>query len=81
MGFNNDGVEQICNRLREKKNSKVIIGGNIGKNKLTPFNSSIEDYKICFEYLFNYVDYFVLNVSSPNTPKLRESIKKSFGKI
>tara|TARA_Y100001954_G_scaffold57609_2_gene62181 strand:+ start:796 stop:1830 length:1035 start_codon:yes stop_codon:yes gene_type:complete len=71
MGFNNDGVEQICNRLR-KKNSKVIIGGNIGKNKLTPFNSSIEDYKICFEYLFNYVDYFVLNVSSPNTPKLRE---------
>ena len=71
MGFNNTGVEKICNRLRRKK-SNIIIGGNIGKNKNTPFNQSVEDYKICFEHLFDYVDYFVLNISSPNTPNLRK---------
>ena len=71
MGFNNDGLEKICDRLRKKK-SNIIIGGNIGKNKKTPFDQSFEDYKICFENLFDYVDYFVLNISSPNTPKLRE---------
>ena len=71
MGFNNDGVKKICARLRTKK-TNVIIGGNIGKNKITPFEKSVQDYEICFEELFDYVDYFVLNVSSPNTPKLRE---------
>ena len=71
MGFNNDGVEAVISRLRRKK-SNIIIGGNIGKNKLTPNEKAINDYEICFEKLFNYVDYFVVNVSSPNTPGLRE---------
>ena len=71
MGFNNDGVEAVVSRLRRKK-SNIIIGGNIGKNKLTPNDQAINDYEICFEKLFNHVDYFVVNVSSPNTPGLRE---------
>ncbi|MGY5851338.1 quinone-dependent dihydroorotate dehydrogenase [Salegentibacter sp. F14] len=70
MGFNNDGVEAAVRRLKANKN--VIIGGNIGKNKITPNEKASEDYKICFEALFDYVDYFVVNVSSPNTPNLRE---------
>lgn len=69
MGFNNGGVEAAVERL--KKNNNVLIGGNIGKNKVTPNESAIEDYKLCFEALFDYVDYFVVNVSSPNTPNLR----------
>jgi len=70
MGFNNKGVESAIRRLKNRK-SKVIIGGNIGKNKLTPNEEAIKDYEICFEALFDYVDYFVVNVSSPNTPGLR----------
>lgn len=70
MGFNNGGVEEAVVRL--KKNKGVLIGGNIGKNKITPNDEAVEDYKICFEALFDYVDYFVVNVSSPNTPNLRE---------
>jgi dihydroorotate dehydrogenase len=70
MGFNNGGVIQAVERL--KNNKGVLIGGNIGKNKATPNESAVEDYKICFEALFNHVDYFVVNVSSPNTPNLRE---------
>lgn len=70
MGFNNDGVDAAVERL--KKNKSVIIGGNIGKNKVTPNENAVDDYKICFEKLFDYVDYFVVNVSSPNTPNLRE---------
>lgn len=70
MGFNNGGVEEAVKRL--KKNKGVLIGGNIGKNKLTPNEKATQDYEICFEALFNYVDYFVVNVSSPNTPNLRE---------
>ena len=70
MGFNNDGVEQIAARLR-KRRTDVIIGGNIGKNKVTPNENATEDYLICFEKLFEVVDYFVVNVSSPNTPNLR----------
>ena len=70
MGFNNGGVEAAVERL--KKNKGVLIGGNIGKNKVTPNESATEDYKICFNALFDYVDYFVVNVSSPNTPNLRE---------
>ena len=69
MGFNNNGVEQMVSQL--KKNTNVLIGGNIGKNKVTPNEEAVEDYKICFESLFDYVDYFVVNVSSPNTPNLR----------
>ena len=70
MGFNNGGVEEAVLRLRKNKN--VLIGGNIGKNKITPNEKAVEDYRSCFEALFEYVDYFVVNVSSPNTPNLRE---------
>ena len=70
MGFNNGGVEAAVTRL--KKNKNVLIGGNIGKNKVTPNEEAFNDYKICFEALYDYVDYFVVNVSSPNTPNLRE---------
>ena len=71
MGFNNEGVEAIVSRLRRRK-SNIIVGGNIGKNKITSNDKAINDYEICFEKLFDYVDYFVVNVSSPNTPGLRE---------
>ena len=70
MGFNNDGADAIVERLRKRK-SDIIIGGNIGKNKITPNENAIDDYMICFEKLFEVVDYFVVNVSSPNTPNLR----------
>lgn len=69
MGFNNKGVETVIKNLRNKGN--IIIGGNIGKNKTTPNEKAVEDYDICFRALFDYVDYFVVNVSSPNTPNLR----------
>lgn len=71
MGFNNAGVEAMVERLKKGKPKGVIIGGNIGKNKLTPNENATSDYSICFETLFPYVDYFVVNVSSPNTPNLR----------
>ena len=74
MGFNNEGVEAIVARL--KKNKNVIIGGNIGKNKWTENDKAHEDYLYCFEYLAPYVDYFVVNVSSPNTPNLRSLQEK-----
>ncbi len=70
MGFNNDGVDAVVERLKHRK-TDVIIGGNIGKNKVTDNENAIDDYLICFEKLFDYVDYFVVNVSSPNTPNLR----------
>ncbi len=86
MGFNNDGVELIAKRLQEWKkdnaNSKLIIGGNIGKNKVTPNEDAWRDYEISFVTLHPYVDYFVVNVSSPNTPGLRElQEKESLRKI
>ena len=62
-------LKKPCYRLKENKG--VLIGGNIGKNKVTPNNEAVNDYKICFNALFDYVDYFVVNVSSPNTPNLR----------
>jgi len=71
MGFNNDGVKVIAERLRKRK-SDIIIGGNIGKNKTTLNEHAVDDYLICFNELFHVVDYFVVNVSSPNTPNLRE---------
>jgi dihydroorotate dehydrogenase len=70
MGFNNNGVFEAAEKL--KKDHRVLIGGNIGKNKVTPNNEAIKDYLICFDALFDHVDYFVVNVSSPNTPGLRE---------
>ena len=97
MGFNNDGVEVVAERLKKWKletgklkmhneqdtnfqlstfNSKLIIGGNIGKNKTTPNEDAWKDYEICFTALHPYVDYFVVNVSSPNTPGLRELQEK-----
>ena len=99
MGFNNDGVEAIAQRLKswqwavnsrqstvgswhntptDKQTSgcKLVIGGNIGKNKLTPNEDAWKDYEICFDALHDHVDYFVVNVSSPNTPGLRELQEK-----
>lgn len=70
MGFNNGGVQEAVERLKRRK-SNVIIGGNIGKNKVTPNEEADSDYEKCFEALFDHVDYFVVNVSSPNTPNLR----------
>jgi dihydroorotate dehydrogenase len=72
MGFNNEGVDALVSRLKSRgRPGNTIIGGNIGKNKVTPNEVAGNDYQICFEKLFRYVDYFVVNVSSPNTPNLR----------
>ncbi len=71
MGFNNKGVDYLVEQLKGLKKSEVIIGGNIGKNKTTPNEDAVEDYIICFKKLHDHVDYFVVNVSSPNTPNLR----------
>ena len=95
MGFNNDGVKVIGERLKKWREnqetinsrltshvSHLIIGGNIGKNKATPNEDAWKDYEICFKELHHYVDYFVVNVSSPNTPGLRElQEKESLRKI
>ena len=79
MGFNNDGMAKIA--LRLKKNKNILIGGNIGKNKATPNDKAVNDYLLCFNYLFDYVDYFVVNVSSPNTPNLRELQNTNFLRV
>ena len=71
MGFNNKGVAEAVSLLTQRKSS-IIVGGNIGKNKITPNEEAISDYEYCFEALHAHVDYFVVNVSSPNTPNLRE---------
>lgn len=76
MGFNNDGVDSMVLRLKSKNSNHVIIGGNIGKNKNTPNENASKDYTVCFNALYPYVDYFVVNVSSPNTPGLRELQEK-----
>jgi len=89
MGFNNHGVDIVAARLKKWKeksgesgNRQLVIGGNIGKNKITPNELAWQDYVICFEKLFPWVDYFVVNVSSPNTPGLRElQEKESLRKI
>jgi len=70
MGFNNEGVLAAVERLKNGKR-RVVIGGNIGKNKVTPNESAQDDYTYCFNALYEHVDYFVVNVSSPNTPGLR----------
>ena len=79
MGFNNDGMHKIAARL--KKNKNILIGGNIGKNKSTPNDKAVNDYLLCFNYLFDFVDYFVINVSSPNTPNLRELQNTNFLRV
>ncbi|MCR6719127.1 MAG: quinone-dependent dihydroorotate dehydrogenase [Chitinophagaceae bacterium] len=85
MGFNNDGVATVVNRLKKwrasNKNPGIVVGGNIGKNKITANEDAWKDYEICFKELHPWVDYFVVNVSSPNTPGLRalqekESLRK-----
>ena len=90
MGFNNDGVEAVAERLKswqlavgnrhqgklQTKNCKLIIGGNIGKNKTTPNEDAWKDYEKCFLALYDYVDYYVVNVSTHNTPGLRELQEK-----
>jgi len=81
MGFNNDGLDVIVKRLQSRPKD-LIVGGNIGKNKVTPNQEAVNDYKICFDKLYDVVDYFVVNVSSPNTPNLRElQDKKPLGEI
>ena len=87
MGFNNDGAIAVAERLHKfkiaetqsntnQKINKLIIGGNIGKNKNTPNEDAWKDYENCFTFLHDYVDYFVVNVSSPNTPGLRDLQQK-----
>lgn len=80
MGFNNDGMDAIASRLADWRKkypqSNMIVGGNIGKNKLTPNEEAWTDYVKCFQALHAYVDYFIVNVSSPNTPGLRELQEK-----
>lgn len=75
MGFNNEGVQEAVKHLKRRK-SKILVGGNIGKNKVTPNEKAFEDYTQCYESLYPHVDYFVVNVSSPNTPNLRELQEK-----
>ncbi len=75
MGFNNKGAEHAAEQLKTRRTG-IVIGGNIGKNKLTPNEDAVKDYELCFEALYPYVDYFVVNVSSPNTPGLRELQEK-----
>ncbi|MFM1929594.1 MAG: hypothetical protein RL387_922 [Bacteroidota bacterium] len=89
MGFNNDGVEKIAKRLKDRKSkphAPIIIGGNIGKNKITENEDAWKDYCINFKGLEEVVDYFVVNVSSPNTPGLRalqekEALRKIFSEL
>ena len=76
MGFNNSGVEVVLKRLKKMNREGIIIGANIGKNKDTPNERAVDDYEICFNKLFDWVDYFVVNVSSPNTPGLRSLQEK-----
>lgn len=78
MGFNNKGVDTLAERLRllKLKDPALVVGGNIGKNKNTPNEEAVNDYIKCFDRLFDVVDYFVVNVSSPNTPGLRELQEK-----
>jgi dihydroorotate dehydrogenase len=70
MGFNNEGVEAMAHRLKNR-DPRIIVGVNIGKNKITPNDNAATDYETCFRKLFNYADYFAVNVSSPNTAGLR----------
>ena len=77
MGFNNRGVEDMVDRLKNRPEG-LIVGGNIGKNKTTPNDNAIIDYVYCFEMLYDHVDYIAVNISSPNTPGLRDLQEESF---
>lgn len=77
MGFNNEGVEAMVERLKKRPDG-LIVGGNIGKNKITPNENAIDDYVYCFEKIYDYVDYIVVNISSPNTPGLRDLQEEKF---
>jgi len=72
MGFNNQGALSALERLKQRKRNDLIVGVNIGKNKVTPNEEAINDYVTCFKELYSVADYFVVNVSSPNTPGLRQ---------
>lgn len=76
MGFNNAGADAMLKKLKRMKKGDMVVGMNIGKNKDTPNEKAVDDYVYCFELLFDYVDYFVVNVSSPNTPGLRSLQEK-----
>lgn len=85
MGFNNEGLSAAVKRLKSRS-GQIIIGGNIGKNKVTPNDKAVDDYLLCFDALYEHVDYFVVNVSSPNTPDLRslqekEPLQKLLGQL
>lgn len=80
MGFNNIGADVVAQRLKDRPKD-LIVGGNIGKNKITPNEEARRDYEICFTKLYDGVDYFVVNVSSPNTPGLRDLQEKEPLKI
>jgi dihydroorotate dehydrogenase len=71
MGFNNDGAAALAERLKHDRPKDIIIGANIGKNKDTPNDDAVNDYLKSFRILYGLVDYFTVNVSSPNTPGLR----------
>ncbi len=75
LGFNNHGVSEAARNLARRRSS-VIVGGNIGKNKVTPNDQALRDYQSCYRALYDHVDYFTVNVSSPNTPDLRELQEK-----
>ena len=77
MGFNNEGIDKMVERLKNRPEG-LIVGGNIGKNKSTPNDKASIDYVFCFEKIYDYVDYIVVNVSSPNTPGLRDLQEESF---
>jgi len=77
MGFNNDGVTALLSHVKEshwfrKKARKCVLGINIGKNKDTPLENAVDDYLICMQQVYDYADYITINISSPNTPGLRE---------
>jgi dihydroorotate dehydrogenase len=76
MGFNNDGADMVSRRLSSRRPTNMIVGGNIGKNKVTPNEEAQFDYRYCFKVLQDNVDYFTINVSSPNTPGLRQLLER-----
>lgn len=77
MGFNNDGIDAVVERLKNRP-AGLVVGGNIGKNKITPNEEAINDYTIAFDAIYDHVDYLVVNISSPNTPGLRDLQEDTF---
>lgn len=72
MGFNNEGASSMAENLKKLHNRKVPLAVNIGKNKVTPNDKAADDYRTCIQELYPYGDFFVVNISSPNTPDLRK---------